>query len=225
MARAPVNPPRPPSPIPIPTPIYRIVHIDNLPTLLARDALHAPNHVPPDGLPWVSIHATQTQADRGQKVVACGPRGIILDYVGFYFGPRSPMLFRIHTGHGVAQIDQSNIAYLVSTAQAVKATGLGFVFYNGHSLAAYSRAFADLDRLADVDWATVNLVYWNDTPEDMDRQRRKQAEFLVHRSMPWRLVKRIGVLNGAADARVAAVLAAHPTRHQPLVSVEISWYY
>ncbi|MCX7048794.1 MAG: DUF4433 domain-containing protein [Candidatus Sumerlaeota bacterium] len=210
---------------PIPTPIYRMAHIDNLPTLLERNALHAPNHLPHDGLPYVGIHSAQTQADRGTKPVPCGPGGIISDYVGFYFGTRSPMLYRIHTGHGVTQVDQSSIVYLVSSAQAAQAAGLGFVFYDGHSLAAFSEAFADLGRLDAVDWTAVNLTYWNDTPDDMDRQRRKQAEFLVHRSMPWRLIERIGVCNSRARARVAAALAARPERHQPVISVESSWYY
>lgn len=219
MAKTPVNRP------PIPTPIYRMVHIDNLPTLLARGALHAPNHVPGDRLPWISIHSVQVQVSRGVKRVSCGPGGIILDYVGFYFGPLSPMLLRIHTGHGVAQVDQSNIAYLVSSAQAVQTTGSGFVFYNGHSLAAYSKAFADLAKLTEVDWAVVGLKYWKDTDDDMDRQRRKQAEFLVHRSMPWGLVERIGVCDNVARQRVRTVLAAHHGRHQPPILVEGSWYY
>jgi hypothetical protein len=202
-----------------------MVHIDNLPTLLARGALHAPNHVPADGRPWRPIHATQTQADRGQKAVPCGPGGIILDYVGFYFGPRSPMLYRVHTGHNVAKIDQAEIVYLVSSAQAVAGGGTGFVFYNGHSLAAYSKPFADLTRLPEVDWAAVGLVYWNDTPDDMDRQRRKQAEFLVHRSMNWGLIERIGVCTAAAKARVESALAAYPQRPRPPVTCEPSWYY
>ena len=36
---------------PVPTPIYRLVHVDNLDTLLSRNALYAPNFTPGDGLP------------------------------------------------------------------------------------------------------------------------------------------------------------------------------
>ena len=35
---------------PIPTLLYRLVHLDNLPTLLKRGALHSPNSTPNDGL-------------------------------------------------------------------------------------------------------------------------------------------------------------------------------
>jgi hypothetical protein len=222
MARGSANPPRPP---PIPTPIYRIVHIDNLPTLLARDALHAPNHVPPDGLTWVGIHATQTQTDRGQNAVPVGPGGIILDYVGFYFGSPSPMLYRIHTGWNVRQVDQCNVAYLVSTAQAVADAGRPFVFSDGHGLAAFTSWFDDLRKLDRLDWPTIYAEWWRDTPDDMDRQRRKQAEFLVHRSMPWRLIERIGVCDAAAQRRVQTALAAYSARRQPSIVIERSWYY
>ena len=37
-------------PIPHPTPIFRLLHIDNLSMILTRGGLHAPNHVPQDGL-------------------------------------------------------------------------------------------------------------------------------------------------------------------------------
>ena len=200
-----------------------MVHIDNLPTLLARGALHAPNHVPPDGRSWKSIHATQTQADRGRAAIPCGPRGIILDYVGFYFGPRSPMLYRVHTGHNVAKIDQSNIVYLVSSAQAIAAYPLGFVFTDRHSLARVASFYDSVAGLGNVDFQTCYATQWNTTSQFPDRQEKKQAEFLVHRAMPWGLVHRLGVLNASVAGRVRDILAAHVSTTP--VAVEQNWYY
>jgi ssDNA thymidine ADP-ribosyltransferase, DarT len=217
MARTPANRP------PIPTPIYRMVHIDNLPTLLTRGALHAPNHVPGDGLPWISIHSVQVQVSRGIIQVSCGPGGVILDYVSFYFGPRSPMLNRIRTGWNVPQVDQSNIVYLVSSAQAVHAAGLGFVFTDRHSLARVASFYYDIAALANVDFQACYATQWNTTAQHPDRQEKKQAEFLVHRALPWGLVERIGVLNASVQARVQGTLATHAYR--PPVAVEQTWYY
>jgi hypothetical protein len=207
---------------PDPTPIYRIVHIDNLPTIIARGALHAPSSVPNDGLPWISIHATSVQADRGQSVVRCGPRGRIRDYVGFYFGPRSPMLYRVHTGFNVARTDQSSIIYLVSSVQAVAARSLGFVFTDRHSLARVASFYDDLSELSEVDFTTCNARQWNSTADHPDRQEKKQAEFLVHRVMPWDLIDRIGVLNSAVRQRVESILGSHD---HPEVAVKQAWYY
>ena len=37
--------------------------------------------------------------------------------------------------------------------------------------------------------------YWKDNLDDMDRQRRKQAEFLVHRFCDWSLINEIAVID------------------------------
>ena len=77
---------------PIPTPIYRLVHVDNLDVLLRRGGLHAPNHTPNDGLSYRTIHNVDIQAERRIRTIPCGPRGTVHDYVSFYFGFLSPML-------------------------------------------------------------------------------------------------------------------------------------
>jgi hypothetical protein len=209
--------------MPVPTPIYRIVHVDNVPLIVARGALHAPNHAPSDGRTYVPIHDADVQASRQRRAVPCGRGGTIPDYVGFYFGHRSPMLYRLHTGWNVKRVDQSNIVYLVSTVQAIQGAGLDFVFTDGHGLAAFTEWYHDVMDLQAVDWAAVNQRAWNDTPADMDRQRRKQAEFHVHRSVPWQLIERIGVLNWTVKERVDAVLGRLAPPHRPPVEIQPSW--
>lgn len=81
---------------------------------------------------------------------------------------------------------------------------------------------AELDK---VDWDAAYAKWWKDTPDDMDRQRRKQAEFLVYRSMPWSLIAGIGVYNEVARLRVEALLAAHAGGGIPPVQVKPEWYY
>ncbi len=85
-------------------------------------------------------------------------------------------------------------------------------------------AYDDLADLDKVDWDAVYARQWRDTPDDMDRQRRKQAEFLVHRSMPWGLVSEVAVYNDAARERTDAVLASHGRGLLP-VRVRPEWYY
>jgi hypothetical protein len=50
--------------VPIPTPILRLVHIDNLETLLRRGGLNAPLATPNDGLPYRTIHNIEIQTIR-----------------------------------------------------------------------------------------------------------------------------------------------------------------
>lgn len=211
------------APAPVPTPVYRLMHVDSLPTLVQRGALHAPNNVPPDGLPYQAIHAARTQTDRSAIRVPCGPGGTIADYIGFYFGPRSPMLLRLHTGRNVEPVEQSRLVYLVSTAQRIHSSGLPFVFTDRHSLAKVARFYDSLDDLRRVDFATCNARQWSNTLERPDRQEKKQAEFLVHKAMPWALVERIGVFDLPTKHQVCRLLPDHGT--VPAVEVERNWYY
>lgn len=98
------------------------------------------------------------------------------------------------------------------------------MFSDGHGLARFTAWYDDLADLDKVDWEAVYATRWKDTPEDMDRQRRKQAEFLVHRSMPWDLLTMIGVHDDAARRRVEADLTAS-RRQGPPVQVLPEWYY
>lgn len=211
---------------PQPTPIYRLVHVDCLATLLTRGVLHAPNVTPNDGLPYRTIHDTSVQASRRVKPVPCGPGGTVHDYLPFYFGARSVMLFKLKTGQVAGYAEgQEPLIYLVSTAQAVAAAGNAFVFTDGHGLATFTAWFTDLARLEAVDWPLLAAQYWNDTPQDNDRQRRKQAEFLVWQSLDWGSIRGIGVLNAEMKARVEGILGQHPQRKQVTVKVLPDLYY
>jgi hypothetical protein len=135
------------------------------------------------------------------------------------------MLNRIRTGYRVAQIDQENIVYLATTAQAVERAGLGFVFTDRHSLAAVATFRDQLADLNIVDFPVAYATWWNDTADHPDRQEKKQAEFLVYQSIPWELIMVIGVFNGAAEGRVNTILDAHPGCHRPPVRKRGLWYY
>ena len=212
--------------VPIPTPIFRIVHMDCLRTLLQRGGLHAANHTPNDGLPYRTIHNVEIQGQRHIRNIPCGPGGTLHDYVPFYFGYLSPMLLQLKTGQVAGYAEgQEPLVFLKSTVQAVAQAGLRFVFSDGHGIAAYTHWFDDTARLVDVDWSMVYQRYWRDEVGDMDRQRRKQAEFLIHQSCPWTLIQEIGVLNQQTKARVEEVLRGFDLALRPVVNIHVGWYY
>ena len=82
---------------------------------------------------------------------------------------------RLSRGPGAADLPRLH-------CQALAVARIGFVFSDGHGLARFTAWYDDLADLDRVDWDMVYQRYWRDTSDDMDRQRRKQAEFLVHRS-------------------------------------------
>lgn len=139
-----------------PIPIYRLMHVDNLPVCLNRGGLHAPHYVPENGLSYTAIHNIDIQQIRRVRYIKCGPGGTVHDYVGFYFGPRPPMLLQLHTGQ-VPGYDQGQepLIYIVSTVQSVIEAGLDYVFSDGHGIAAYTQWFSNIEDLDKVDWNTV----------------------------------------------------------------------
>ena len=135
-------------------------------------------------------------------------------------------MLQLKTGRVEGYTDgQDPLIYLVSTAQAVRDSGAGFVFSDGHGIAAFTKWFDDLTDLDQIDWGVVSQQYWADTTNDMDRQRRKQAEFLVHQSCDWSMIHEIVVVSDEVKDRVEEILSGLGGSHQLLVNVRPDWYY
>lgn len=146
------------------------------------------------------------------------------DYVPFYFAPRSPMLYAIDRGAVAGyQGGQAPIIYLCSTVEAVVEKGLEWVFTEGHAEMAYTDFFNDVADLDKVDWKLMREKYWNDTDEDGDRKRRRQAEFLVRTFFPWNLFSYVGVSDHAILEKAAAIIKE--AAHQPKLGIQAGWYY
>jgi len=212
------------------TPIYHITHIENIPAILAEGGLVCDAEADRRGLCKQSIAHAELKERRARRSVAklffdqIAVGGVLADYVPFYFSNRSPMLYAIHTGH-VAQYPgkQNDVVYLVSSSEAVAAAGLVWCFTNGHAVEGVTEFYDDLADLNKVDWKVIQDWSWKNTLADLDRKRRKQAEFLIHQRFPWELISQIGVINSTIAERVKAAIADQP--HRPRVTVERNWYY
>jgi len=208
------------------TAAFRVIHVDNLEVYLARGALHAANHVPADGRSWRSIHNVAVQGRRATTAVPLGPCGVMLDYLPFHFGPRNMFLYNLHTNHvqGVNFTDgQTALITLVISVEAVVKAGHGFVFYDGHALSALSTCYDTLSNLQRLDWTAIDGNHWPDTEPEL--KRCKQAEFMVHRVLPYAQVVGIAVCDDAAQQRVSTIQNTFPTPlHRP-VAVRPRWYF
>lgn len=209
--------------IPHPTRILHFTDGSNLDRIARDGQLRCTTDLRAAGASYRSIALPHIQDRRARTIVPCGPGGCLHDYIPFYFAPRSPMLFLIRQG-GVTGVAarQEQLVYLVSTVEAVRAAALPFVLTDGHGTMALTDFFAAPDRLDMIDWPLMRATYWRDTAKDGDRKRRRQAELLVHRRMPWRLVDTIVVKTERAAAvgrRLARAV------HVPDVRVEPKWYF
>lgn len=198
-------------------------HIDNLRQILADGVLY------PDA--YVGNRLAREVGDRSIKAarrryrVTCEPGGHPADYVPFYFAPRSPMLYRIACG-GVPQYwdGQTPLVYLVTTIQDVCRTGLPWVFSNGNCGAPTTEYFNDL-RLLDtkIDWGLQEATMWQATAEDPNRATRRAAEFLVHRQLPWDVIRWVATRTTAAGTAVEHVLSLTGSAQRVLVRPR--WYF
>jgi hypothetical protein len=158
--------------------LYRIVHIDNLDFIL-RNGMYTRHH--PNADPnYKNIGDTILISQRSDYPIKLDGYGNLGDFIPFYFGLLSPMLYNIKTGHrGIKKLPQSEIVYICCRLTATVANCPIWCFTDGHAKSHLTDFFDNLDYLDKVDWTMVNERMWNNNEEDYDRMRRKQSEFLV----------------------------------------------
>jgi len=203
--------------------LYRITHIDNLDFILKSGKLTCPSN-PDCNTNYIGIGDATLIGSRSLKQISIKPNGNFTDYVSFYFGTRSPMLYSIQKGfNGVTKRNPETIIYLITTFEKIKNSECRYVFSDGHGYHSMSQFFNDEEGLEEVDWDTVNLNRWNDTESDPDRKRRKQAEFLVYNELPLSTIVGIGVYNEAAKTNILTKFALYDFTCNVIVKPE--FYY
>ena len=204
--------------------IYHITHINNLSKIIEMGGLCSDNEIVQNGLSPIQVAHSHIKERRAKKVVPLGVGGTLADYVPFYFAPRSPMLYAIHTGFVEGYNgNQTNILHLITTSDIVVDAGEVFAFSDGHAEMAISNFFDDATQFDKIDWNIMEKRIWRDTVEDGDRKRRRQAEFLVYKFFSWNYVTQIGVISQKLAEDVGEILET--TLHQPEILVRPGWYY
>ncbi|MBE9603134.1 DUF4433 domain-containing protein [Pedobacter sp. MC2016-24] len=164
--------------------IYRIVHIDNIEYLLTHGLFNR-EHEKADPN-YINIGDSDLIRNRHDYPVGINPPGGSLgEFIPFYFGRLSPMLLKIKTGgSGVNRLPQEKIVYIVCKVDDIVNQCEEWCFTDGHAKKKISAFYNKLDDLDEVYWDKVDLRYWNNTEEDFDKMRHKQAEFLVRFHVP-----------------------------------------
>lgn len=175
---------------------FRITHIDNIPHILknglvkADSPLHVENYVP--------IGDPQIIGLRGDIEVK-GYR--IGDYIPFYLGPRSPMLYVIQHGYnGVQRVEPEKIVYCVIRLDDLINNNIDCIFTDGHAV-SFLTSFYSRDKLSSINeivkFDDVYSSQWN-SEEDLDLKRRKEAELLIKNDLPVQFLRGFVVYNNKA---------------------------
>ena len=207
--------------------ILHFTHIDNVPAIISGGRLVCDKAAQP--YLQTEVGDSAIKEARRRRVLTAGPGGTVADYVPFYFAPRSPMMFRIACDHrdgvpGRYPDGDRPLVYFAATAGAVVDAGLAWVATDGNAANAATEFSTDVTRLdAMIDWAVMVASQWNNTTTDPDRQRRRMAEFLVHREVPLTVVHQIAAYSDWYADRVRQAVAGHALANR--VVVRPGWYY
>lgn len=204
--------------------IYHITHLRNLSKILDEGCLWCDNESKNRNLQAKGIAYDAIKERRARREVPTCKCGFLSDYVPFYFAPRSPMLYAIHSGMVEScEEGQEPIIHLVAKAEVVAENSLPFTFTNGHAEMKPSEFYENLADLDKIDWELMKAQYWNDTADDQNRKWRRQAEFLVYNHFPINLIAGIGVISEEMKAVVETILDEKGTKIK--VAVLPNWYY
>lgn len=207
------------------TRIYHITSLRNLSEIWQHDGLYCKHELQKRGIEARNIAYETLQDRRAHLEVPLSPQGVLHDYVPWSFARRSPMLCAIAHNRVAQQppIVQEEIIYLVAYVEEIVAQNLSFVFTDGHPLIRLSQFFDSLAELENVDWPLMESRYWRNTPDDPDRKRRRQAEFLIHRFVPCALIRGVATMNEDSALQVQQLL--ENSTQQPSVACRPDWYY
>lgn len=185
--------------------LYRIIHISNLDYILKNGIYtsESPNFDPN----FKNIGDTSLINYR-KNIAACDPPGGNLsEYIPFYFGPRSPMLFQIAKGYeDIPKHPQEDIIYLITSFNQVKLHQLEYFFTDGNARSETANKYNSEHNFQNLDWTTIYGTYWKSDETDLLRKQKKQSEFLVKNYMPITCIEYIGVYNDVAKQNVLHLL-------------------
>lgn len=193
---------------------FRLTHIENIPYVLRCGLVRANSPLRDEN--YVSIGDRHVIQLREERLVQ-GYR--LSDYIPFYFGPRSPMLYVIQHGYnGVQRMEPEQIVYCVVRIEDLVHDGIDGIFTDGHALSSLS-SFFDIQKLSQVNdyvsWDDVYSTQWN-VESDIDLKRRKEAELLINGDLPAQYIRGFVVYSVRAKARLeemgvkAAMIAVRP---------------
>jgi hypothetical protein len=98
------------------------------------------------------------------------------------------------------------------------AQGVRWAFTLSNAGSRYFEDRCDRGQLDQINWKAVAANWWQGELED-----GKQAEFLLERFFPWRLIERIGVYSKGVGQQVANSMRS--AAHRPAVEIRRDWYY
>lgn len=198
---------------------FRLVHIKNIPHILDVGFVLPTSPKASDG--YIQIGDSVVISKRHSL-----PNSGNLDlrqYIPFYLGPRSPMLYVIQRGYnGVTCFHPSELVYCIVRLSDIREQDIECMFTDGHAFSAITNYYTkdDLVKIDDfVKREDVYAKFWN-VEDDIDLKRRKEAELLIKNELPAKYIKGFVVYNNVARVQLIDYGIA-----ESMIAVRESFYF
>lgn len=205
--------------------LFRIMHIDNIEYVLrlGKFTTYNSEEADPD---YVGIGESELINLRAEHEIITSHTSNkycpSCEFLPFYFWYKSVMLYRIQTGHKVNKVEPENIIYAVYKLENI-IDEIEYLFTNGHGYARMTQWYDNIDYLNEVDWDIVKKSQWNNTEEDTDRQRRKQAEFWIKKDLSLDNIFGLAVYNEVSKDKLDALCKKYNKTIE--VKIKSEYYY
>jgi len=165
---------------------YRMMHIDMIPYTLKCGFV---NKMSNNACPTYIQIGDPTLINSRSEFTVPGTALSLDDFIPFYFGPRSPMLYVIqHGNQNVVKRKPSEIVYCVIMIDDVIRNNLSGYFTDGHARNAFTRFYPNSQLVNLSKIVSYDDVYskdWGLTADNTgETKRRKSAELLLEDEVP-----------------------------------------
>ena len=204
--------------------LYHLIHVDRVASIIADGYLWGDAEAMRQKIAGTPIGMDHIARRRLQAPLRSRPGLQVGECVSFSFCPRPVMLYVIHKANHPElpyKGGQAPIIHLeVDLRAAIKWADQHrqrWAYTTSNAGSHFFEDYCDLDHLHKIDWETIQATDWHANIDE------KQAEFLVERRFPWRLITRIGVCAPHTHRLVSHILQT--TAYRPHVETQPSWYY
>lgn len=197
---------------------FRLTHIDNIPYIMHNGLVRASSPLRNEN--YVPIGDSQVIQIRKEREFS-GHH--LSDYLPFYFGPRSPMLYVIQHGfNGVTKVEPEKIVYCIVRIADIIENNVDCIFTDGHALSSLTNYYKKNELVnlnSIVKYEDVYSTYWN-IETDIDLKRRKEAELLINGDLPIQYLRGLVVYNKKAKEHLVSIGVA-----EELIVVMPGYYF
>lgn len=202
--------------------IFRIVHRENVPWILEHGMYCRTSSI--QDVTYRAIGDPELIEKRQRRAIPIPPGGTLSDYIPFYFTPRTPMLYKIKTGHsGTVKVSNEDVVIFVSSLHRLAEMRRLFVFTDRHAYlfnAEFYNTVADLDQ---IDWRILQSGNFTRDPDDPEPFERYQAEALVYKHLPLQAL--IGIVCYTDGVRAEVSQSVGSRELGVKVAKKPEWYF